>query len=102
MKQVHIAPLTADGGRLTGFFHDPAAVPRGPRPAILVCPGGGYRKFVTREGDPVALSFYKGLDPSSQEKVIAYIQSTDTGETAKARTHQAVDCLGRGALGVLD
>lgn len=50
---------------------------------------------------PVALSFYKGLDPSSQEKVIAYIQSTDTGEAAKARTHQAVDCLGRGDLGFL-
>lgn len=52
--------------------------------------------------DPVALSFYKGLDPSSQEKVIAYIQSTDTGEAAKARTHWAVDCLGRGDLGFLN
>ena len=26
----------------------------------------------------------------------------DTGEAAKARTHQAVDCLGRGDLGFLD
>jgi len=51
--------------------------------------------------DPVALSFYKGLDPSSQEQIIAYIQSTDTGEGARARTREAVDCLNRGDLGFL-
>ena len=57
MKQIHITPLAAGDGGLTGFLHDPEAVPRGPRPAVLICPGGGYRKFVTREAEPVALSF---------------------------------------------
>lgn len=51
--------------------------------------------------DPAAFSFYKGLDPSSQERIIAYIQSTDTGEEAKARTRRAVEGLRQQDLGFL-
>lgn len=60
MRRVDFAPLTPEGGSLTGYLHDPdnAYIHRGPRPAILVIPGGGYRKLVEHEGDPVAWEFF--------------------------------------------
>ena len=60
MRRIDIAPLTPEGGSLTGYLHDPdnAYIHRGPRPALLVIPGGGYRKLVEHEGDPVAWEFF--------------------------------------------
>ena len=60
MKQVETAPLTPQGGRLAGYIHDAelSDAPRGPRPAVLVIPGGGYRKLVGREREPVAFEFF--------------------------------------------
>lgn len=60
MKQVEMSPLTPQGGRLTGYIHDAelSDAPRGPRPAVLVIPGGGYRKLVGREREPVAFDFF--------------------------------------------
>lgn len=60
MRRVDLAPLTRSGGSLTGYLHDPdnSYIRRGPRPAILVIPGGGYRKLVEHEGDPVAWEFF--------------------------------------------
>lgn len=60
MKQIEIVPLTSQGGKLSGFLHDfdLSDVPRGPRPAVLIIPGGGYRKLVTREREPVAFEFF--------------------------------------------
>ncbi len=31
--------------------------PERKRPCVLICPGGGYRWRVTREGEPIALRF---------------------------------------------
>lgn len=60
MRRVDVAPLTAEGGALTGYLHDPdnGYTRRGPRPALLIIPGGGYRKLVEHEGDPVAWEFF--------------------------------------------
>lgn len=60
MRRIDFSPLTPEGGGLTGYLHDPdnAYIHRGPRPAILVIPGGGYRKLVEHEGDPVAWEFF--------------------------------------------
>lgn len=44
-------------------------------------------------GNEAARSYYSGLDAGAREQVIAYIQSTDTGEEAKARTKRAVEGL---------
>ena len=30
---------------------------QGPRPAVLICPGGGYMNCTDREAEPVALQF---------------------------------------------
>lgn len=60
MRRIDFAPLSPEGGSLTGYLHDPdnAYIRRGPRPAVLVIPGGGYRKLVEHEGDPVAWEFF--------------------------------------------
>jgi acetyl esterase/lipase len=54
--------LRADEGRedvtLTSYLLDSiAGVADGPRPSVLVCPGGGNLKCSDREGEPVALFF---------------------------------------------
>ena len=60
MRRIDLAPLTPEGGSLVGYLHDPdnSYIHRSPRPAILVIPGGGYRKLVEHEGDPVAWEFF--------------------------------------------
>lgn len=45
---------------LTTYIHEPdpmLPVAAPPRPAILICPGGGYFMLSAMEGDPVALEF---------------------------------------------
>lgn len=41
--------------RLDGYLHEDDSS----RPCIVICPGGGYRRCAPREGEPVALHFYK-------------------------------------------
>ncbi len=45
---------------MIGYLHDPDDfyIHRGIRPAILVMPGGGYRKLSGREKDPVAFEYF--------------------------------------------
>lgn len=50
---------------------------------------------------PEATAFFGGLDDPTRGQIVAYIQSTDTGEEAKARVRKAVDGLERGKLDFL-
>lgn len=60
MQKVVKDPLCREGGTLTAYLHDfdTGDITRGPRPGILVIPGGGYRRCVEREADPVAFEFF--------------------------------------------
>lgn len=60
MRKIVKHPLCEEGGVLTAYLHDfdTAYIMRGPRPGILVMPGGGYRRLVEREADPVAFEFF--------------------------------------------
>ncbi len=45
---------------LTTYIHEPdpmLPIPAPPRPAILICPGGGYSMLSPAEGDPIAMEF---------------------------------------------
>ena len=83
MRTVEFAPkLGRDDVRCFGYLHErvPAT---GPRPAIVVCPGGGFH-VVSRagtEGDPTALSFFAdGYDAF----VLEYSVSSRAPEGASA------------------
>jgi acetyl esterase/lipase len=45
-----VVPVVDDAPRLTPFLLDGS----GPYPAVVVCPGGGYRRRAPHEGEPVA------------------------------------------------
>ncbi|MCH5287008.1 MAG: alpha/beta hydrolase [Christensenellaceae bacterium] len=43
---------------LTAYLWDSSpSLPQGPRPAVLICPGGGYMYLSDREAEPIALRF---------------------------------------------
>ena len=53
-------PLRADKPEITmtAYLWDPSqALPQGPRPAVVICPGGGYAYLSDREAEPIALRF---------------------------------------------
>ena len=62
MRYEHI-PLSVPGAHalaaLTAYLPDnfPDLGPDRRRPALIICPGGAYRKLSNREGEPVALRF---------------------------------------------
>lgn len=60
MQKIVQSPLCTLGGALTAYLHDAddELVWRGARPGVLVIPGGGYRRLVSREADPVAFEFF--------------------------------------------
>ncbi len=60
MNKEVFEPLCSCGGKLTAYLHeaDNTYIQRGPRPSVLVIPGGGYEKIVDREGDSVAFEFF--------------------------------------------
>lgn len=60
MQKKVVDPISDWGGRLTAYLHEPddLSIHRGARPGILIFPGGGYEKIVTRECDPVAFEFF--------------------------------------------
>lgn len=64
----HILP---SGATLTGYLRDcTQSMPRfNTRPAVLICPGGGYNHCSVREGDPVAMPF---LQAGYQVFVLSY------------------------------
>ena len=64
----HILP---SGATLTGYLRDcTQSTPRfNTRPAVLICPGGGYNHCSVREGDPVAMPF---LQAGYQVFVLSY------------------------------
>ena len=60
------------GACLTGYLHEQGEHPEeqwGPRPAILICPGGGYVFTSPREADPPAMAF---LNMGFQAFVLRY------------------------------
>lgn len=68
-------PIGLPHGRLTYF---PAAAPAG-RPALILCPGGGYAFCSIREGAPVARMFSRaGID--------AFVLTYDCAPTPLGRT----------------
>lgn len=48
--------INSAGVPLSLYFPEQCSGPE-PRPAVIVCPGGGYRSLSDREGEPVALRF---------------------------------------------
>ena len=50
---------------------------RGPRPTVLVCPGGGYAYCSDREAEPIALSFY---EKGYQAFVLYYSVKEEAGD----------------------
>lgn len=60
MDIVSFRPLTGGNASVTGYLHRPMESPgRADRwPAIVVCPGGGYRFLSLREADPVAMAYF--------------------------------------------
>lgn len=58
MRQIEFALM--DGGSVTGLIH--AAADRystiSVRPAVLICPGGGYHVLATHESEPVMARFF--------------------------------------------
>ena len=51
--------------------------------------------------DMEALSFFGSLPDRTKGQIIAYVQSTNTGEEAKARIQKAAECLGKRDLSFL-
>ena len=56
MKTFEYKLASVNSGLLKGFLHENDENTK--RPAIIVCPGGGYRYLTPHEGDPVAMSFF--------------------------------------------
>ncbi len=54
-------PIGNCGASLTAYIHDYESVmpQMETRPAVLICPGGGYAIVSPREGEPIALAFMK-------------------------------------------
>lgn len=60
MKIVTHQPCADTNGKLTGYLNEPIMEMENRRegfPAVVVCPGGGYRMISKRESDPVALRY---------------------------------------------
>ncbi len=76
MQIIHEAILGA-GAELIGYLHDVTEeIPnRAVRPALIVCPGGGYEFRSARETDPPALYFF-------QKGYQVFILHYSVGETA--------------------
>ena len=55
-----IVEFTAEGAKVKGYLHEDheALVAHRVRPALIVCPGGGYTHLSAREADPPALEFF--------------------------------------------
>lgn len=51
-------PGSADYARFTTYFLEVSPeIPFGPRPTVVVCPGGGYQMTSDREAEPIALAY---------------------------------------------
>ena len=48
--------LKSVNGTVTGFIHENDENAK--HPAIIICPGGGYRYLTPHEGDPVAMAYF--------------------------------------------
>lgn len=58
IKEIKVPGQLTGPARLTGYILEKSPVePERKRPAIILCPGGGYRIRSEREGEPVALKF---------------------------------------------
>lgn len=80
MNLFTLSPVSGSKARLTGYLHDPdseMSQHRGARPAVLVCPGGGYEFCSDREAEPIALSFY---EKGYQAFVLDYSIREEAGE----------------------
>lgn len=56
MKRVDYELKSVESGHVTGFIHE--YDDGGAHPAIIICPGGGYRYLTPHEGEPVAAAFF--------------------------------------------
>lgn len=56
-EQISQKKSTAPGS-LNAYILDPVTIaPKRRRPAVIICPGGGYEHLSDREGEPVAMQF---------------------------------------------
>ena len=53
--QLTVQPAGSPAATLTAYL--PARLDDQTRPAVIICPGGGYRMVSPREGEPIALKF---------------------------------------------
>ncbi|MCI8306416.1 MAG: alpha/beta hydrolase [Lachnospiraceae bacterium] len=56
MKKIDYILQSVVNGRLTGFIHENDNGEM--HPAIIICPGGGYKYLTPHEGEPVAAAFF--------------------------------------------
>ena len=75
---MQIVTFSADGAAVTGYLQEdhPRLVHHKTRPALIVCPGGGYNHICPREGDPAALPF---LAQGYQVFLLSYSVAPDAG-----------------------
>jgi len=69
-----------------------------PRHISLELPQGLFTSLAV---SPEAADFFSGLDAAAQGQIVSYIQGSNTGEEAKARTKTVMDSLKTGSLGFL-
>lgn len=91
-------PLSKDGAvTLTAYLHEPSAEMKelSIRPAVIVCPGGGYNFLSDRENEPIAAAYFaKGYNAY----VLRYSIGTDkTFDDALRDAHQAIATVRRRA-----
>ena len=56
-EKLYIFPQDENAHLITYIQDNPPEMNNDPRPAILICPGGGYQWTSNRESEPVALQF---------------------------------------------
>lgn len=57
IETLYMFPQDAQAHLITYIRDNPAEMNNDPRPAMLICPGGGYQWTSDRESEPVALQF---------------------------------------------
>ncbi len=66
---IYLRPDESDGTLTTYICDDEAMRKMPPRPAIVICPGGGYRFTSAREAEPIAMKF---LEAGFQAFILRY------------------------------
>lgn len=100
--QTHTLPKVSYGrstsATLTLYLQDNVCEQTYNRPAVLICPGGGYAYTSKREGEPIALAFlhagyqafvldYTVLDRQEEQTLLSYSLTDLANAIAYIRSH---------------